>query len=173
MCSDLFVKVIVFKQKGKASLLPNHNLVWLYLSTRNQNPARARAPEVKKRLCVLFGLPSVENQKSVLTQLSLSLPLRTAWHKHAESRTWRRERSVWNTVVRIQVLLSHRKGQPGPPVRATPRQLGREPCRARGCACAVQIAATEIPFSPSSFAAIEAPLAPRAQEPEPGLRRPL
>lgn len=40
MWSDLFVKVIVFKQKGKASLLPNHNLVWLYLSTRNQNPVR-------------------------------------------------------------------------------------------------------------------------------------
>lgn len=38
MCSDLFVKVIVFRQKGKASLLPHHNLVWLYLLTRNQNP---------------------------------------------------------------------------------------------------------------------------------------
>lgn len=42
MWSDLFVKVIVFKQKGKASLLPNHNLAWLYLSTRNQNPAPVR-----------------------------------------------------------------------------------------------------------------------------------
>lgn len=83
MCSDLFVKVIVFKQQGKASLLPNQNLVWLYLSTRNLNPAPVRArvcvcaPEVKKRLCVLVGLPSVENQKSVLAQWSLSLPLRT------------------------------------------------------------------------------------------------
>lgn len=37
MWSDLFGKVIVFKQKAKAS---NHNPVWLYLSTRNQNPAR-------------------------------------------------------------------------------------------------------------------------------------
>lgn len=93
MCFDLFVKVIVFRQTGKVGTPPNHNLVWLYLCTGNQNPVCVCVCKVKKRLCVLF---SVENQKTVLTQLSLSLPLRRALHKHVESRKSSQERFVGN-----------------------------------------------------------------------------